>query len=101
MSHLLHLCRACRHRATSHDGGDRGYSACRCCRGPGDVDPEPVLVETFDLATGAAEPLRAPGTEWNAGTTHRLTLCSCARCRAVHADLLRRASGAPAVAVSG
>lgn len=80
MSVLMHLCRACRHRATSHDGGDRGYSGCPCCRGPGEIDPEPVLVQTFRLSDGQREPLYPPGAEWNAGTTHRLRLCGCGRC---------------------
>ncbi|MFK5584603.1 MULTISPECIES: hypothetical protein [unclassified Serinicoccus] len=81
MSVLMHLCRTCRHRATSHQGGDRGYSGCRCCRGPGDLDPEPVLVATFTMPGGAREPLHPPGSLWNAGTTHQLRLCDCPACR--------------------
>lgn len=87
MSVLLHLCRSGRHRATSHDGRDRGYSGCRCCLGPGDVDPAPVLVETFTSPGGRREDLYAPGTVWNAGTMHRLELCGCPACRAEHARL--------------
>lgn len=79
MSVLMHLCDACRHRATSHHGGDRGYSGCPCCRGPGSINPTPVLVQTFDLA-GRAQPLFSPGSSWNDGTTHRLRLCDCERC---------------------
>lgn len=85
----MHLCRTCRHRATSHDGGDRGYSGCRCCLGPGDVDPRPVLVETFASPSGRREPLYPPGSLWNAGTMHKRTLCDCAACRAEHARLVR------------
>lgn len=87
MSVLMHLCRSCRHRATSHDGGDRGYSSCRCCLGPGDIDPEPLLVETFRSPGGQREPLYRPGTLWNAGTMHRLELCSCPRCHERYAEL--------------
>lgn len=82
MSVLMHLCRTCRHRATSHAGADRGYSGCRCCLGPGDVDPRPVLVETFSSPGGRPEPLHPPGSVRNAGTMHRLTLCGCAACGA-------------------
>lgn len=101
MSALLHLCRDCRHRAISHDGGDRGYSGCRCCRGSGDIDPEPVLVQTFRLADGAAEPLHPPGTTWNAGTMHKQQLCGCQRCRAVAAHLLAAGAEADAEADGG
>lgn len=87
MSVLLHVCRTCRHRATSHQGGDRGYSACPCCRGPGDIDPEPLLVPTWAFPHWEAEPLHRPGTQWNAGTTHRLELCACARCFARFTEL--------------
>lgn len=87
MSVLMHLCRGCRHRATSHDGADRGYSGCACCRGPGDLDPEPTLVETFRSPGGQPEPLYRPGTLWNAGTMHRLELCSCSVCRQRYAEL--------------
>ncbi len=87
MSVLMHLCRTCGHRATSHDGGDRGYSGCRCCRGSGDVDPAPVLVETFTSPGGRREDLYAPGSVWNAGTMHKVRLCACAACRAEHARL--------------
>lgn len=82
MSVLLHLCRQCRHKEVSHEGRDRGYSGCRCCRGPGDIDPEPVLVRTFRCADGRPEPLYPPGAVWNAGTMHRVELCACARCLA-------------------
>lgn len=91
MSVLLHLCRACGHRATSHEGGDRGYSGCRCCLGAGDIDPAPVLVETFTCPGGRREGLYPPGTLWNAGTMHRLQLCGCPACRAEH----ERLSAAP------
>lgn len=87
MSVLMHLCRTCRHRATSHEGGDRGYSGCRCCLGDGDVDPRPVLVETFTSPGGRAEPLYRPGTVWNAGTMHKLALCGCAPCHEEYARL--------------
>lgn len=80
MSVLLHLCLTCRHRATSHGGADRGYSACRCCLGPGDIDPAPRLVETFRSPGAAREPLYPPGTLWNAGTMHKLVLCDCGAC---------------------
>lgn len=90
MSRLLHLCRVCRHRATSHDGGDRGYSGCPCCRGSGDLDPEPVLVATWDARTGRAEDVvHPPGGEWNGGTTHRQTACGCGRCWARYAEMKR------------
>jgi hypothetical protein len=100
MSVLMHLCRGCRHRATSHDGGDRGYSSCRCCLGPGDIDPEPVLVETFRCPGGQPEALYRPGTLWNAGTTHRLELCSCTRCHQRYAELTA-AQGSRSGASSG
>ncbi len=87
MSVLLHLCRACGHRATSHDGGDRGYSGCRCCRGPGDLDPSPLLVDTFTSPGGHPEPLYRPGSVWNAGTMHKLTLCGCSACATRYAEL--------------
>lgn len=83
----MHLCRTCRHRATSHEGGDRGYTACPCCRGGGDIDPEPILVQTFALPGWQPEPLYPPGSSWNAGSTHRLDLCGCGRCRAQFAEL--------------
>jgi hypothetical protein len=88
----MHLCRGCRHRATSHDGGDRGYSGCRCCRGPGDLDQEPVLVPTSSIPGGRPEPLYRPGTVWNAGTMHKLVLCDCSRCQARYAELVGRES---------
>lgn len=80
MSVLMHLCLACRHRATSHDGGDRGYSGCPCCRAAGDIDPEPRLVATWSSPGGRLEPLYPPGSVWNAGTMHQLRLCGCDRC---------------------
>lgn len=83
----MHLCRSCRHRAISHDGGDKGYSGCVCCRGPGDIDPDPVLVETFSSPGGRREGLYRPGTTWNAGTTHRQMLCDCERCHRRFAEL--------------
>lgn len=87
MSVLLHVCRTCRHRETSHEGRDRGYSACRCCRGAGDIDPEPLLVQTWAFPRWEPEPLYRPGSQWNAGTSHRLELCACARCFARFTDL--------------
>lgn len=87
MSVLMHLCRSCRHRATSHDGGDRGYSGCTCCGGPGEIDPEPALVQTWSSPEGRREPLYRPGTVWNAGTMHKLELCSCDACRRRYEDL--------------
>lgn len=81
MSVLLHLCRSCLHKATSHDGGDKGYSGCTCCRGAGDIDPRPVLVETFTSPGGRREGLYEPGSTWNAGTTHQIKLCACTACQ--------------------
>lgn len=92
MSVLMHLCRTCGHRATSHAGRDRGYSGCRCCLGDGDVDPRPVLVDTFASPSGRLEPLYPPGTTWNAGTMHQLTLCGCRACGAEY-DRLTALSG--------
>lgn len=91
MSVLMHLCRECGHREVSHDGGDRGYSQCCCCRGAGEIDPIPRLVPTFTL-DGKAEPLYRPGSEWNPGSVHRLTLCGCTACRTAYEE----ASGASA-----
>jgi hypothetical protein len=83
----MHLCRSCRHRATSHDGGDRGYSSCHCCRGAGEIDPEPVLVETFSYPGFRPEALHRPGSVWNAGSTHKLALCGCGPCASRYAEL--------------
>lgn len=94
MSVLLHLCRSCGHRATSHDGGDRGYSGCRCCHGPGDIDPRPLLAETFSVPGGRREALYRPGSVWNAGTMHKLTLCSCSACDKRYAELSGEVDGA-------
>ncbi|USQ75370.1 hypothetical protein [Ornithinimicrobium cryptoxanthini] len=94
MSVLLHVCGACRHRETSHQGGDRGYSGCPCCRDTGDIDPEPLLVQTWALPGWAIEPLYRPGSQWNAGTTHRLELCDCAGCHARYRELAAEAATA-------
>lgn len=89
MSVLLHLCRACRHKESSHHGRDRGYSDCACCRGAGDIDPDPVLVQSWALPGWEAEAPYRPGSQWNPGTVHRLELCSCARCHARFVELTR------------
>ena len=98
MSLLLHVCGACRHRETSHQGGDRGSSGCPCCRGTGDIDPEPLHVQTWSLPGWEIEPLHRPGSQWNAGTTHRLDLCDCARCHARYRDLSAEAATASSTA---
>lgn len=83
----MHLCLECGHRGISHRGGDRGYSSCVCCRGEGQIDAEPTVVETFDLA-GRAQPLMSPGSVWNAESPmHRVVLCSCDACRRVHSAI--------------
>ncbi len=87
MSVLLHVCRTCQHRETSHQGRDRGYTACPCCRGDGDIDPDPLLVQTWAFPRWEIEPLYRPGTQWNSGTSHRLELCACARCFARYGEL--------------
>ncbi len=89
MSRLVHLCRTCDHPVGQHSSRDAGYTLCRCCRGgEPNPDPEPTLRKTFACRGGAREDLYAPGSIWNAGTMHAVTLCDCARCRELFAAYL-------------
>jgi hypothetical protein len=90
MSRLVHLCtnEACRHPKASHGLRDAGTKPCACCRrDPHDVtfDTEPVILETYALATHKPEPLFEPGTVRNPGGSHREPLCDCPACVAAYA----------------
>ena len=87
MARLVHLCTECRHPKASHGTIGAVYKTCVCCgRDPRDVtvDAEPVILETFALATHKPEPLFEPGTVRNAGTGHKETLCDCQACHAAY-----------------
>jgi hypothetical protein len=88
MARLVHLCTDCRHPKASHNPAGALTKPCVCCRkDPRDitVDAEPVILETFALATHQAEPLFEPGTRRNAGTGHSELLCGCPACVAAYA----------------
>ena len=42
---------------------------------------------TWAFPAWEVESLHRPGSSWNAGTTHRLELCDCARCQERYAEL--------------
>ncbi|WP_192498568.1 hypothetical protein [Ornithinimicrobium pratense] len=46
-----------------------------------------MLIDTFASPSGRSEPLYPPGTVWNAGTMHKLTLCDCAACASEYGRL--------------
>lgn len=84
MSKLVHLCTKCGHSEQWHAKRTAAYTQCACCRSDAtqeNLDPTPVLRETYSLATGSVEPLAQPGSTWNAGTSHREALCACEACR--------------------
>lgn len=82
MSVLVHLCRTCDHQSAWHEGGNGGYTPCRCCRaGTSDPDPVPTLLPTTSSPHGIPEELWQPGTQRNAGTMHASRTCACAACR--------------------
>ncbi|TWE13312.1 hypothetical protein [Rudaeicoccus suwonensis] len=92
MSVLVHLCRGCGHHGDWHLPRNAGYTGCQCCRaGAVELDPMPVLQETFAMPGWSPEPLWAPGTARNPGTMHASTTCSCDACTAAFEALTGRA----------
>ena len=88
MARLVHLCTECRHPKVNHHPAGALTKPCVCCRrDPRDVtfDAEPVILETFALATHGPEPLLEPGTVRNPGGAHREQLCGCPACVAAYA----------------
>lgn len=55
-------------------------------------------MQTWAFPRWEPETLYQPGTQWNAGTTHRLELCSCARCHACYRELAASAATASSTA---
>lgn len=82
MSVLTHRCRGCGHLEDRHAARERGYQSCRCCNdGSPDLDPEPLLLETYAVPGHRREPLWPPGSARNAGTSHVTRACGCGPCR--------------------
>ena len=93
MSVLTHRCRGCGHLEDRHAARERGYQSCGCCTaGSPDLDPEPVLLETYAVPGRRPEPLWEPGSARNAGTSHLTRTCGCERCRLVAAGPGRAAA---------
>ena len=91
MSVLVHLSRGCDHQQAWHEGGNGGYTACRCCRaGTADPDPTPTLMPTSTSPGGIREALWEPGTQRNVGTMHASLTCGCAACHEAALRISRR-----------
>lgn len=91
MSVLVHLCRTCDHQTAWHEGGNGGYTPCRCCRaGTPDPDPAPSLLPTRTSPHGIPEGLWEPGALRNPGTMHAARTCDCAACHAAAERISRR-----------
>ncbi len=91
MSVLVHLCLGCAHQQAWHEGGNAGYTPCRCCRaGTSDPDPLPTLLPTASSPGGIPERLWEPGTQRNVGTMHASRTCGCAACHEAAARITRR-----------
>ncbi len=118
MSVLVHLCRGCDHQQAWHEGGNGGYTPCRCCRaGTADPDPAPTLLPTGgspdgipewrrrveqalrDATPGSSEGLWRLGALRNAGTMHAARTCACSACEATFHELGAATRGAPGVPV--
>ncbi|KJK10681.1 hypothetical protein UB45_18255 [Terrabacter sp. 28] len=98
MSVLVHLCRGCDHQQAWHEGGNGGYTPCRCCRaGTADPDPAPTLLPTAGSPDGIREGLWPPGALRNAGTMHAARTCACSACEATFRELGAATRGAPGV----
>lgn len=81
MSVLVHLCVTCGHDEQWHSKRARAFTLCACCRvGQPDVNPEPIMRETFTLKGHKPETLFQPGSVRN-----RERVCGCERCQEIYA----------------
>ena len=83
MAILSHACRRCGHPSWWRDNAAKCSRLCGCDHDTSrmEVDPTPEVLETWTYPGRQLEPLYEPGTQWNAGTNHRVFLCNCDACR--------------------
>ena len=90
----------CGHQQAWHEGGNGGYTPCRCCRaGSADPDSEPTLLPTASSPEGIREGLWPPGAQQGAHPAPRpggaARTCACSACEAMFRERGAVSRGAP------